>query len=735
MRLAIITNIPAPYRVPVYNLIGAGKDVELHVFYAIEREPDRQWDLPPLKHKHTFLTGRMYVRGQRYIHDNIEVYDKLGKFRPDVVVTTGYNPTHLYAFAWAWLHRCPHVVMTDGTEDSEAGLSELHRIVRRFVFRRSGAFVVASNGGRRLLESYDIASRSIHASPLCANSEADWRPEGREPPDIDFLFSGRLVKVKNPQFVLEVARGAAAALGRRVRVAFLGSGPLEANLRDEAARSTETVDTVFAGHVSQGDLPGWFYRARIFLFPTSWDPWGVVANEAFMAGVPAIISRHAGAAGELVRDGVNGYVLPLDAGSWTAAALLLLTEPALRARMSANARQAVKAYSFEAAAQGIVDAATQALAPRVVCIQRRLTHYRVPLFELVRNRLAEHGVRFDLVFGEPTRVERAKKDEGRLEWGTHVPCHYFFGGRLCWQNSGQAIKGADLVIVTQENKLLFNYVAMTVRRPKRLAFWGHGRNFQANAGSSWRERFKAMVSVHVDWWFAYTGLSQRLVKDMGFRNTRITNLENAIDTEALAALCEQVTASDIVRLRKELDLGEGPLGIFVGSLYTEKRLDFLLEAASRLAALVPGFHLLVVGDGPQRGLVEAALSSQAWVRYVGAKFDRDKAVCMRAATLMLNPGLVGLGILDAFVAGVPIVTTDCNLHSPEVDYLRSGENGLMTDDSIGAYVQACHALLTDDERRGQLSRAARLDAAHYTLENMAARLCDGVLSALKVAPR
>ncbi|MCY7305789.1 MAG: glycosyltransferase family 4 protein [Rhodoferax sp.] len=732
MRIAIVTNIPAPYRVPVYNLLAARKDVQLHVFYASEREPDRSWDLPPLTHPHTFLPGRMVTRGARFIHHNPQVYARLGQFQPDVVVTTGFNPVHLFAFAWARLHRRRHIAMTDGTLASEAGLSTLHRMVRRFVFTGSRSFVAASNGGRALLASYGIAADRVHASPLCANANADWSAANRAPADVDLLFSGRLVTIKNPLFALQVANDAALALGRRVSIAFLGSGPLDQAVGEAARSMGNRVDVHFAGHVRQADLPNWFYRARLFIFPTTWDPWGVVANEACMAGLPVLVSPHAGVAGELIRDGVNGRVLPLDIATWTAAAVELLSSPELRERMGTQARGLVAPYNFERAAQGIVDAAQQATRQRVVCVQRRLTHYRVPLFERMRVLLAQQGVTFELVYGDPTPDERSKRDGGSLAWGKHVPCHYFWQNRLCWQNFGSTTRGADLVIVTQENKLLYNLLAVSLRRPKRLAFWGHGRNFQSLNAEGLSERFKRWTSRHVDWWFAYTGLSELLVQNMGFRDSRITNLENAVDTHVLADQCEHVTLADVAAHRSRLNLGDGLSGIFVGSLYAEKRLEFLLEAGKRLAAEVPGFHLVVVGDGPQRWVVEAAAQQEPWLRYTGPVHGFEKAVSLRAASLMLNPGLVGLGILDAFVAGLPLVTTDCKLHSPEIDYLRNGENGLMTADSIDAYVAACRHLLLDSDARRKMGAAGSQDAARYTMENMTQRFCAGVLAALKV---
>jgi glycosyltransferase involved in cell wall biosynthesis len=321
--------------------------------------------LPAFAHEHVFLQERMHVRRGRYIHDNPDVAAELRRFAPDVVLSTGYNPTHLRAWLYALLQRRPHVVMTDGTDRSEAGLSVLHRAVRRMVFAGSQAFVVASDGGERLLRGYGVPAARIHRSPLCANTDADWAPAVAPPRDIDLLFSGRLVPVKNPDFALRVAQELALRLQRRVSLTLLGHGPMLEALRNQAPLLAPQVDVHFAGHVAQAEMPHWFLRARLFVFPTLWDPWGVVANEACLAGVPVLVSPHAGAAGELVRDGLGGRVLALDAAQWAAAALELLSDPLLHARQSQAARQAVAPYNFDAAAAGIIDAACAAAgAPR-----------------------------------------------------------------------------------------------------------------------------------------------------------------------------------------------------------------------------------------------------------------------------------------------------------------------------------------------------------------------------------
>jgi glycosyltransferase involved in cell wall biosynthesis len=360
LRLALVTNIPAPYRVPVLNRIAALPGVTLRAFYGARSEPDRQWDLPAFEHDAVFLPGRIVERHGRYIHHNPAVWGALRAFRPDVVVTTGYNPLHLVAWGYTLLHRCKHVVMTDGTDASEAALGFVHKTVRRLVFASSGAFIVAADGGERLLRSYGMDPLRIHRSPLCANTAVDWAAAAGQARDTDLLFSGRLVPVKNADFALRVAQGVARRLGRRVSLALLGSGPLLSTLREQAAAMAADVDTTFAGHVSQAEIPRWFQGSRLFLFPTRWDPWGVVANEACMAGVPVLVTPFAGVAGELVRDGENGRVLPLDETAWIDAATALLNDATLHARYAQAARAAAAPYNFDNAAAGIVAAARQA---------------------------------------------------------------------------------------------------------------------------------------------------------------------------------------------------------------------------------------------------------------------------------------------------------------------------------------------------------------------------------------
>lgn len=370
----------------------------------------------------------------------------------------------------------------------------------------------------------------------------------------------------------------------------------------------------------------------------------------------------------------------------------------------------------------------------VVIAQRRLTHYRVPFFEAAREQLEKCGIRLILVHGQPAPSETAKQDAGELPWAVGVKNRYWraMGIDFAWQPLPNEAVKADLFIVTQESRMLSNYPLLLRRHiggPK-VAFWGHGVNFQSTAPHGLRERWKRFMLTRVDWWFAYTQRTFDIVKAAGFPPERITVLNNAVDTTELRRQRETVTAEETLALRRSLGFGDGPVGVYVGSLYAGKRLDFLFAAAEAIRREVTGFHLLVLGDGPERDKVRVWCGAHPWAHWAGARFGREKAVCLSIAQVMLNPGLVGLGILDAFACGVPVLTTDCGIHSPEIAYLENGRNGVMTANVLEEYAAAAVRLLRDPEALGALRAGCAKSVAEYTVENMARNFADGVTRAL-----
>lgn len=374
--------------------------------------------------------------------------------------------------------------------------------------------------------------------------------------------------------------------------------------------------------------------------------------------------------------------------------------------------------------------------PVVAVVQKTLAHYRVPFFEHLRRRLDERGITLRLIYGRPAD-ERALRDDTRsLPWAHEIENRILHAGRheLYWQPCRALLRDADLVVVEQASRLLLNYVLLAWQAAggPRLAFWGHGRNLQAHSASRVGEALKAYTSRRVHWWFAYNALSQRIVERLGFPPDRITNVQNAIDTQRLRAAYRSTSAEEVERLRRSLGLTGANVGLFVGGMYPEKRLGFLLTACRHVRAAVPDFEMLWVGAGPEAPRVRDACAAAEWMHYVGPKFDTDRVPYFKLASVFLMPGLVGLAILDAFSMETPIVTTDLPYHSPEIDYLIPDENGVLVPEAAApqAYADAVTALLQDDERRHRLVEAGRTASTRYTVDEMARRFAGGIQQAL-----
>jgi glycosyltransferase involved in cell wall biosynthesis len=156
-----------------------------------------------------------------------------------------------------------------------------------------------------------------------------------------------------------------------------------------------------------------------------------------------------------------------------------------------------------------------------------------------------------------------------------------------------------------------------------------------------------------------------------------------------------------------------------------------MDAIQRIRSEVPDFEMLFIGDGPLRSVVQNIAARYSWIRWVGGRIGREKVLHALLGQLILNPGLVGLGILDSFALGIPMVTTDCGIHSPEIAYLKSGYNGLMTNNSVESFVRTVVDIYRNELARERLSNACMASSCDYSLEAMSTNFASGIRKALE----
>ena len=378
--------------------------------------------------------------------------------------------------------------------------------------------------------------------------------------------------------------------------------------------------------------------------------------------------------------------------------------------------------------------------PQVVFLCERVTHYRTAFFARTADRLAKQGIRFTVTAAVPTRASTVRNDLADpqdLEWLTlKRTWRLNFGRRrLVWHRAFRHLLDAELLVAEQGSRLLSVYPAIPLKShvgPK-VALWGHGINRDRDAASRVGEAMKQRVASQADWWFCYTEGTASIVSDLGVDRDRITVVQNAVDTSGIRAARDNLTPDDIAAVRRELGLGDGPVALWLSSIYDRKRPEFMVSAADAIRADIADFELLVVGDGPQRHIFDEAAETRPWLHVLGARNGLDAVPPAGTASILVNPGLVGLTVLDGFALGLPMITCDLPYHSPEIEYLQHDLNGLLLPRhaTSGDFAEACVRLLTDRQELGRLSDAARQASFQYTLEEMVERFTSGILQALE----
>jgi glycosyltransferase involved in cell wall biosynthesis len=100
----------------------------------------------------------------------------------------------------------------------------------------------------------------------------------------------------------------------------------------------------------------------VLAMPSRREPWGRVAAEALIAGVP-VVAAASGGLPEVVRDGVDGFLYPPgDVGALADRLRTLLDDPDLRARMGAAGREGAGRFSPSAHAASVAALLDRAVA-------------------------------------------------------------------------------------------------------------------------------------------------------------------------------------------------------------------------------------------------------------------------------------------------------------------------------------------------------------------------------------
>lgn len=370
----MLTEIIAPYRIPVFNELASDERIELEVLFFSESEGRRSWRIPweRICFRHRVLPGFLithrYQGGPIFFNPGILTALWRGKYQ--AVICFGYHhPTIWLALLWCRFSGARALLWSESTLIDARSSVKILEQVKRYILRFFDGFLAAGKNQVKYLNHLGASTEQIWVAPDAVDSDffsdqsrvlSYRKSDIKKSLGVDglvILYVGRMLDAKGIPDLLDAFE---LLISRQQATLFLvGDGPDLAYYQD-LCRVRELTSVRFEGFRSQNELPRYYAIADVLVFPTHSDPWGLVLNEAMSAGLPVICSTAAGAAADLVRPGRNGFLHePGDVQTLKGHLLMVLRDDWLRRRMGAASREIIEDFSPRKMAQGFEEALLQ----------------------------------------------------------------------------------------------------------------------------------------------------------------------------------------------------------------------------------------------------------------------------------------------------------------------------------------------------------------------------------------
>jgi glycosyltransferase involved in cell wall biosynthesis len=309
-KLALLTNMIAPYRLPLYSaladqfdllLLHGGKEANRGSWSSLEGAFLKArvvrawgWQIRHAKKVH----GELF--DEKFIHVTPGFLWHLLRFQPDAIISSEMGFRSMIAVAYGTVFRKPVWIWWGGTLHSERDVGILRKVLRKAFSLWADRWVTYGQTSTEYLLSLGVKRDRILQSQNVIDEErfkADVEPAWVIQPRPVVLYVGQFIERKGVKSLLY----AAAILQRNgceFSLLIVGSGPDKEAL-EHRAQALGLTNVHFRPMQPPDKMPSVYRSADIMVFPTLEDVWGFVANEAILAGIPVLCSKYAGCAPEL----------------------------------------------------------------------------------------------------------------------------------------------------------------------------------------------------------------------------------------------------------------------------------------------------------------------------------------------------------------------------------------------------------------------------------------------------
>ena len=322
-KIILITNIIPPYRIPLFNAISERGNFYFKVAALAEREKNRKWEIDKekIKFDYQILPGlHWFVRNKRReisFHLNRELFKVLLGYKPDVVITSGYDSfAYWQAFLYCKLYRKKYILWNGTTLLSAGSTRGIKGLLKRVIVRGADRYIAYGIKAKEYLEYFGAESGKIHISTNTVDMEYfrsrveeyrnrdSFEKERKQYPKYLLLNVGQLIKRKG---VLQVLKALECLKDIKVGLLIVGSGHEESSLKG-FCKEKKLNNVFFKEFQQQDELAKYYALADIFILPSFEEVWGLVVNEALASGLYVLSSKYAGASYDLIKEGWNGEI-------------------------------------------------------------------------------------------------------------------------------------------------------------------------------------------------------------------------------------------------------------------------------------------------------------------------------------------------------------------------------------------------------------------------------------------
>lgn len=361
--VAIITNIPAPYRVDFFDYLKKEyQDYKFFIIYSSKKEDNRKWNIEQEKLKDSlFLESRTIKIKKRfdtkYIHFPVGVCKTLEKIKPDVVIGSEYNPTVIQALGYCKRKKIPYVSWTDGTLFSERNTNFVQKILRKYVVKNAAAYIASSTKSKEAQIFYGADEKKCHISFLTVDIKK-FLQENREHEKGKILCVGSLIERKGVDLLFQ----ALSKVHSDYQLYLAGDGDEKNSLKELSKNLGIDEKVHFLGQLSREELILHYANSDLFVLPTREDCFALVILEAMCAGLPIVCSKYADGSYDLIEDGKNGFLVdPYQTENFAEKIEFILNHKGLSQAMGDCSKTKLNDFRFENVAKGYIAAIEDSL--------------------------------------------------------------------------------------------------------------------------------------------------------------------------------------------------------------------------------------------------------------------------------------------------------------------------------------------------------------------------------------